>query len=185
MERLPDLSGLSHAQKDQLIHALWGIIGELRQEVSRLQNQAQLLEGEASKLRAQLAKNSSNSSKPPSSEGLRKPKSLRKAGKRPVGGVPGHPGSTLRRVEHPDHVVEHPLRTHCDECSEPLQPQSSQARQVFDLQFLPVEVTEHRTYRSRCRCGKAHQSEFPHTVMAPVQYCPRLKALTVYLASIT
>jgi transposase len=182
MERLPDLSGLSHAQKDQLIHALWGITGELRQEVSRLQNQAQLLEGEASKLRAQLAKNSSNSSKPPSSEGLRKPKSLRKAGERPVGGVPGHPGSTLRRVEHPDHVAEHPLRTHCDECGEPLQPQSSQARQVFDLQFLPVEVTEHRTYRSRCRCGKVHQSEFPHTVMAPVQYGPRLKALTVYLA---
>ena len=36
MERLAKFSGRSQAQKDHLIHSLWSIIGELRQEVSGL-----------------------------------------------------------------------------------------------------------------------------------------------------
>ena len=36
MERLPELSGLSHADKDQLIRFLWESLGELREELSEL-----------------------------------------------------------------------------------------------------------------------------------------------------
>ncbi len=86
MERLAKLSGLSHAQKAHLIHSLWSIIGELRQEVSGLREQAHRLEIEKTSLQAQAAKHSSNSSKPPASEGLRKTRSLRKQGERAVGG---------------------------------------------------------------------------------------------------
>jgi len=55
-------------------------------------------------LEDQLAKNSANSGKPPSSNGLKKkpaPKSLRESGKRPSGGQKGHKGETLEMVQPP------------------------------------------------------------------------------------
>jgi transposase len=61
------------------------------------------------KLQGQIAKNSSNSSKPPSSDGLRKKRtnSLRKNGVKPAGGQKGHQGQTLMQVQDPDQTVVH------------------------------------------------------------------------------
>lgn len=93
MDELPDLDRFSHAEKDDLIRKLWGMVGELSAQVSTLQ--AKVLE-----LEARLAQNSRNSSKPPSSDGLNKPKpkSLRKPGERPTGGQKDHKGHTLKKV---------------------------------------------------------------------------------------
>src|SRR5215469_6398401 len=72
-----------------------------------------LIEGQQARiaeLERQLGLNSSNSSKPPSSDGPKRPArttSLREpSGKRP-GGQKGHPGDTRRQVEKPDVVVDH------------------------------------------------------------------------------
>jgi len=72
---------------------LLAIIREQRQIIERLS-------AEIAELKAQLAKNSHNSSKPPSSDGLKKPapKSQREKGERKSGGQPGHKGETLEAV---------------------------------------------------------------------------------------
>ena len=97
-----------YQQEDQLAELdkeiLIAIIMALQQQLAE---QAALIQ----ELRDQLAKNSRNSSKPPSSDGLKKPRtrSLRKRTGRQSGGQLGHQGCTLEMVEEPDHIVSHPV----------------------------------------------------------------------------
>lgn len=71
------------------------------------------LERRVEELEQQLAKNSRNSSKPPSSDGFMKPhpQSLRKASGRKPGGQSGHKGTTLKMVEEPDEVHWHTVKS--------------------------------------------------------------------------
>ncbi|MBU2758128.1 IS66 family transposase, partial [Acidithiobacillus sp. BN09-2] len=166
----PDLSAMDHAAKDDLIRFLLAEIAELKSRITALE--------------VRLAKDSHNSSKPPSSDGLRKPapKSLRQAGQRPKGGQKGHKGSALERVEEPDQVIIHPLVATCDACGSPLgEAHVSEARQVFDIPPQQLEVTEHRVLEAHCTCGKVHRSDFPEGVTATAQYGPRVQAAVVYL----
>jgi len=67
-------------------------------------------------LESQLSKDSHNSHKPPSSDGLKRmTKSLRPKSTRLSGGQEGHPGQTLTMVEKPDHIIVHPVKQ-CQEC---------------------------------------------------------------------
>ena len=165
-----DLSAMDHAAKDDLIRFLLAENAELKSRITALE--------------VRLAKDSHNSSKPPSSDGLRKPapKSLRQAGQRPKGGQKGHKGSALERVSKPDHVVNHPLPATCDACGSTLnEAQLSEARQVLGIPPQQVEVTEHRVLEARCTCGKVHRTDFPEGVTATTQYGPRVQAIVVYL----
>jgi hypothetical protein len=97
MTRPTDIDG---QQLEQLEKAtLIAIIVELQRQLTE---QATLIQ----ELRDQLAKNSQNSGKPPSSDGLKKPRtrSLRKKTGRRSGGQEGHKGHTLEMVEQPDHI---------------------------------------------------------------------------------
>jgi transposase len=180
METLPDLGQLSVAQKDDLIRELW----PLRALVLKLSEQVTTLTAKVAELEGRLALNSHNSSKPPSSDGLHKPKpkSLRKAGQKPSGGQQGHAGHTLKKAEHPDHTEQHLPPSHCAACHLPL-PDAVvvETRQVFDIPPLRYEVTEHQIFEARCTCGKVHRGEFPNDVAAPVQYGARIKAAVVHL----
>src|SRR5258705_1563441 len=152
------------------------------------QEQIRLLTEQVQALKDQLAKNSGNSSKPPSSDGLKKPrtKSLREKGKRASGGQVGHPGHTLQRVETPDVVVHHALEV-CPECQHDLRSVAVvgvEKRQVFDLPPVRLEVTEHQAERKRCPCcGRETKAAFPPSVSQATQYGERLKGLVVYLSS--
>src|SRR5579864_9309588 len=100
-------------------------------------------------LEERLAKDSHNSHKPPSSDGLAKkpsPPSLRtKSGRKP-GGQKGHRGFTLLPVACPDKIISH-VPALCACCGESLKNAAvvdEQAHQVFDLPPLHLLVTEHR-----------------------------------------
>jgi transposase len=138
-------------------------------------------------LESLLKKNSGNSSKPPSSDGYRKPKpkNLRTPTGRKPGGQPGHSGHTLKRVDHPDTIV--PLKVTSCTCGAHVsladQPVLDyERRQVFDLPKPKLEVTEYRAEIKRCpACGKTVHASFPHEVKAPAQYGRRFRAFLVYL----
>lgn len=176
MDDVPELDRLGVAAKDELIRALFA-------QVKALTAQVEALSAKVADLEGRLAKNSRNSSKPPSSDGFRpKPKSLRKAGQKPSGGQKGHTGHTLKKVAEVDHIESHAPPSHCDACHRPLSDTAIvETRQVFDIPLLYHEVTEHHVLEARCACGKRHRGVFPAEVTAPVQYGPRIKATVVHL----
>jgi len=137
-----------------------------------------------------VAKNSGNSSKPPSSDGLGKPplkpmpQSLRKkTGKKP-GGQTGRDGKTLLPVEQPDQIVTHRPEScwHCKVSLQEAHEVTYLRRQVFEMPKPSVVVTEHRAIKLRCSCcGKETQAPFPTDVLHPVQYGPHLLGFATYL----
>ncbi len=160
----------------------------LRAENGALRELIAGMRAEIAELKRRLGLDSSNSGKPPSSDGLKKPariRSLREPSGKTRGGQKGHPGETLRQVETPDVVVDHYPKT-CAGCGAALtaaMATSHAARQVFDLpEPRPLFVTEHRSHVCSCaRCGLPTQTAFPEGVAAPVQYGNRICALVVYL----
>ena len=144
------------------------------------------LQKKLEKLENQIAKDSHNSSKPPSSDGLKRiPKthSLRKKSNNNTGGQKGHPGSTLKKVDEPDHIKEHKVTSPC-QCGlslDDIVSSEHQSRQVFDIPPLNLEVTEHRAEIKHCTCGQKHVAKFPEGVNAPTQYGSHIKSFVSYL----
>jgi transposase len=138
-------------------------------------------------LEARLRQNPRNSSRPPSSEGLGKPapgqRSLRKRSGRKPGGQDGHKGTTLAQVARPDREIRHEPGC-CARCRAGLagRPVTGvERRQVFDLQPVRAEVTEHQLIERECGCGHRTKATAPRGAEAPVQYGPRTAAVIVYL----
>ena len=151
IEKLPDLKLLSSEQKDHLIVEMFSCIQKLEEELKEL--------------RAQIAKNSSNSNKPPSSDGLKKPapKSARKKSGLNTGGQQGHMGNTLEPVSEPDFVETHKLEAElCAACSMSLLDvvATEEFRQEFEIPVAKVQVTEHRGEVKICpACGEKNKAE--------------------------
>jgi len=168
---LSDLSTLSHVEKGALILALFA--------------QAESLVARLEVLESRVKKDSHNSGKPPSSDGLgKKTRSLREKSGGKVGGQPGHKGTTLKQVAQPTQVICHPLPAQCDRCQHALPQEEARVsahRQVFDVPATAFDVIEHRTLEPVCRCGQRHESAFPQDVTEAVQYGPNVRALGAHL----
>ena len=176
-----DRAALSQFSKDDLIALLLA-------QGARYAAEMEALRARIAELERRLGLDSSNSGKPPSSDGLKKPprvRSLRERSGKKTGGQKGHPGGTLRRSASPDTTIDHYPQT-CTTCGAHLTAAMATdhvARQVFDLpEPQPLIVTEHRAHGCRCAaCGTQTRAAFPEGVAAPVQYGTRIGAFVLYL----
>jgi|ERR1700722_1917225 len=146
------------------------------------------LQQEVAELKRRLGLNSDNSSKPPSSDGLKKPprvQSLRGRSEKASGGQPGHKGETLRQIENPDIIKRHNA-TNCAHCRAKLTAEMVTGvlkRQVFDIPEPKLEVTEHQASVYTCAgCAGLTKAAFPEDVVSAAQYGPRVRAAAVYLS---
>ncbi len=138
-------------------------------------------------LERRLGLDSTNSSKPPSSDGLGKPRAPKRTnvrGRKP-GGQKGHKGSTLLRSEKPDHVEDH-FPHDCAHCGHTLDEGMSvrfETRQVQDIpKQSPLIVVDHLAHVCICpQCNRETKASFPEGIRSPVQYGPHLTGLVLYL----
>ena len=165
---------LEIAKRDEIIKKLELIIKKQNARIEELERRLNL--------------NSSNSSKPPSSDGLQKPpsrtQSLReKSGKKP-GGQLGHKGETLKPVENPDVIEKHKI-TECPDCKTNLTDvpvAKTYKRQVVEIPKVAPIVTEHHIDVKHCPgCSTSVEAPHDNFINAPVQYGPNAKATAAYL----
>jgi transposase len=189
MEKLPDLSQLTHAEKDALILFLYEQVQHFLKVAQQAMDQVERLSARVQELEGLLAKNSRNSSKSPSSDGLSKPNrtsSLRESSGKKKGGQPGHKGHTLAFSETPDHVNDHFVEK-CNTCGADLgevEQEFVDARQVVDIPApsKPV-ITEHRFFKARCPfCNSMNDSAQRSLIQQPVQYGNQLRSIVVYMS---
>lgn len=162
----------------QLVNTLTATIETLKAEVVKLAEQTAQQSKQVVKLQERVrtledraAKDSHNSSKPPSSDGFVKPKSQRQKSNRPVGGQKGHPGHSLKMQDNPEHIIPYVV-SHCVGCGcslETIPVNNYERRQVFDLPLLKIETTEHRVEQKNCpQCGCLNKTIFPKNIEQPV-----------------
>jgi transposase len=158
--------------------------------VSLISSLIQIIAIQAARIQAledQLAKNSSNSGKPPSSDGLKKPsrnRSLRRSSGKKSGAQPGHPGHRLEMSTHPDRVERHAVQrcAHCQVSLEKVQVDHLEKRQEYELPPMRLIVSEYQAEVKVCpTCGRTTQASFPAGITQQAQYGPGFKSLLSYL----
>src|SRR5258707_9122449 len=160
-------------------------ISAQQERVKVLEGLIDALQERIKTLERQQAKDSHNSSLPPSSDRfVRAPKSLRQKSGKKAGGQPGHRGHHLRQLEMPDEVLVHPVLC-CEHCQHDLRTQPAdvpERRQVIDLPVKRLWVTEHRVEEKQCpACYHLTRTPFPAAVAAPAQYGTSIQTLATYL----
>jgi transposase len=171
-----EIGAIARGGEDEVV----ALVRELLQAIAILAKRVQELEDK-------LAKNSNNSGKPPSSDGMNKPKrtrSLRKSSGKKSGAQDGHPGHRLEMVEKPDKVERYPVEvcTQCQASLEKISVKRIEKRQEYELPPIRLIVTEHQAEVKCCpHCGSENRAEFPSGITQPTQYGSDFKALLVYL----
>ena len=160
----------------------------LTASVAELTDTVDKLKQTIEELREQLNKNSRNSSKPPSSDGLGKPtvkkdRSLREASGKKQGAQEGHEGVCLSIISNPDHTENH-MHSDCEGC--PYHDAClekaciKETRHKIDA-VVTVDVTAHNLF-SVPECplhGGSRTGHFPADIKAAVQYGKNLQAMVV------
>src|SRR5947209_16890435 len=173
------------AQRDERIQHQETLLCQQRLLMQQMQAQIACLTQQVKDLQDRLAKDSHNSSLPPSSDRfVRQPKNLRTKSEKKNGGQEGHEGTTLRFSQAPDEVIEH-LVTVCASCQHDLREVKACVtlrRQVVDIPSPRLIVQEHRAEQKQCpRWQHMTLASFPSVVAAPIQYGPLIGAAAGYL----
>jgi transposase len=182
-----ELSELPHAELAAQLAEACRVIADQAAVIGQLRDRVEQLERRA-------GKDSSNSSKPPSSDSpyekdRKKPRdrSLRDKGKRRPGKQPGEPGSTMKLVDNPKYRFWYPP-AQCRGCRTGLDSEDVYAQrrhQVTDIKPAPEpEVTEHVAQSKQCPCcGEVTEGTLPAHVRARASFGPEVHAQAANLTS--
>ncbi len=172
------LTQLPTEQLVRLIVQQQQIIEQLQQEVERL--------------KASLQLDSQTSSKPPSTDLLKKPEKPKtatdntKAPKRKPGGQPGHPGHTRKGFGRVDRyeLLKPQKCSHCG-CGEFVEASVSvQRQQVAQLVVQPIEVVEYQRHTCQCaHCGQLDTAAWPTGIVPGQDMSVGLQSLLVWLGN--
>jgi transposase len=204
---VPDVASVPDGELREFASLLAGLVTGLQGQVARMRAEAadreerlaaelaaeraraDALQERCEALARRLGKDSSNSSRPPSSDSpyARKPRdrSLRgRSGRRP-GKQPGAESSTLRQVPDPDEDIACPP-AECAACGAGLAGQpvaGERKRQVLDVPPPPPpRVTQYRLQKKACPCcGAVTEGAAPGGAAGRVQYGPRAHAIAALL----
>lgn len=139
---------------------------------------------------AKLTKNSSNSSKRPSSDDITKPKSNKneKKGKRKIGGQPGHKKHERPLFSKEEIDETHPyILTTCPDCNGEVSIIEGESRiiQQVELPKKPLIKIEHRSYPVRCKkCGKVHYMPFPPEIYKEGLFKEHITSLVAFMKNV-
>jgi hypothetical protein len=167
---------------------------ELRRKVAEGEKQIADAEKQVADLERQLAlrkRNSTNSSKPPSSDGLageQRPRGRKHKSKRKPGGQPGHPGHHRELVPTAEvNAVEVLLPKQCGHCGRKLPQKPGQVttggeprrHQVTEVPPVKAHITEYQFPNVVCgECGKTTRAPLPEEIAG--HFGPQLTALIAY-----
>jgi transposase len=180
-----ELALLPHGELAAQLADAYRVIADQAAVIAQMQLRLERVERRA-------GKDSSTSSKPPSSDSPYKKKgprdrSLRERGKRAPGKQPGEPGTTMNLVDDPDHRFWYPPAG-CRQCGTDLTGEkvfTQRRHQVTDIQPAPApEVTEHVAQSKMCPCcGRVSEGELPPGVRARASFGPETHAQAANLTS--
>ena len=125
--------------------------------------------------------NSSNSSKPPSSDPNRK-KGTRQKSNKLKGGQNGHHGTTLMPVDDPDEIVDLTIDKKQLPDNGNYKANGYAARQIIDIKISRL-ITEYRAEILIDNNGHQYVAEFPANISRPIQYGSSVKAQSTYLST--
>lgn len=181
-----------------LVRELFGKTAELERDnailsarVNSIETENETLKAENEALKTKIAslqRDSTNSSKPPSSDGLAKKRGSPKrgsSGRRP-GGQKGHIGRA-RKLAPPEAIsetVDHKPDV-CEACQRPLPDDApstiAERRQVTEIPEITPDIIEHVFHKLRCDCGHETRQAVPNWIMSGCG--ERLQALMAYLTA--
>jgi cell division protein FtsB len=157
---------------------------ELKDKIIKLEEDLEKANKTISSLKARIKKDSSNSSKPPSTDGFKKKiHNFREKTDKKVGGQPGHKGSRLELFPIPTEIIECKYEK-CN-CGGHINygEEAVSIKQLVDIEVI-TKVTEFHIFEGMCSmCKEKYTSEFPENIVNTVQYGDNLKSLVAMLTN--
>lgn len=167
--------------KDRKIARLERLVAEQAATIEKMAQRIEQLERQLSKWK----KNSSTSSKPPSSDLVKPKKPKGRRGKRKPGGQPGH--AKHERSAFPPEMLDNAWEyglSECPTCGDALLPCDKTPRTIQQVEIIekPIRIDEHRSLAYWCEsCQEVHYAPFPPEVEKGRLFGPRLTALVAYM----
>lgn len=153
-----------------------------KDEIKKLKKELANKDSIIQALTARLNKNSTNSSKPSSTDGFKKViHNCREKTGRKIGGQKNHKGTTLNKKE-PTQIINKKIEK-CECGGKVVNSAEYKSKQLIDIE-IKVNVIEERVYEGKCcKCGKIHKTKFSKEFKNPAQYGKNLKALVSMLVN--